>query len=147
MGGKLVWILVSPYATQMTGKLNIKTFENSHFVFSKKIISTVLNPHKDSLDQLGFSIRESTVASLISSAKSRGDPNRITWGNTSLSKGTNSSQALAILQEVAIAYNQALRDLNGLDFDDLLLFGVQLVKDHPVVDIRHLLVDELYDVS
>jgi DNA helicase II / ATP-dependent DNA helicase PcrA len=48
-----------------------------------------------------------------------------------------------VLQEIYEAYEQALRDLNGLDFDDLLVFGVKLLKDHHIAEVEHLFVDEL----
>jgi DNA helicase-2/ATP-dependent DNA helicase PcrA len=43
-------------------------------------------------------------------------------------------------------YEKALKRSNSLDFDDLLLFGVKLFRNHPkAVDwCSHVLIDELY---
>lgn len=55
--------------------------------------------------------------------------------------------------EVYPAYQKALRDNNGLDFDDLLMLTVRLLRDHPAIKetynlkFRYLLVDEFQDTN
>lgn len=55
--------------------------------------------------------------------------------------------------EVYPLYQQALRDNNGLDFDDLLMLTVHLLRNHPAIKeyynnrFRYLLVDEFQDTN
>ena len=46
-------------------------------------------------------------------------------------------------------YEEALQKITALDFDDLLLYGVRLMKEHPEVvkDVEHVLVDEFQDTN
>ncbi|KAK0529960.1 ATP-dependent DNA helicase srs2 [Tilletia horrida] len=46
-------------------------------------------------------------------------------------------------------YEEAMQKNSALDFDDLLLYGVRLLKQHPSVvdDIEHVLVDEFQDTN
>lgn len=50
-----------------------------------------------------------------------------------------------IVAEVYVEYEATLRKNNALDFDDLLVYGVQLFSENPsTVDwCQHILVDEL----
>lgn len=51
------------------------------------------------------------------------------------------------------AYQAALKDQNSMDFDDILIYAVQLFRDHPQVleayaqRFRHILVDEYQDTN
>jgi UvrD/REP helicase N-terminal domain len=56
------------------------------------------------------------------------------------------SENSRIIAEVYEEYAKELKSTNSLDFDDLLIFGVQLLKTDPniVKNTRHVLVDELY---
>jgi hypothetical protein len=115
---------------------------------SKKIVSLALEPYRTSLSELGFEAKEGYVQSLISRAKSRGDDIiSTTTGQTitasSSIKSQRSSQVDQLLQHIYVAYEDALRNLNCLDFDDLLVFGVKLLKHAPVANVEHLFVDEL----
>ncbi len=55
--------------------------------------------------------------------------------------------------EVYPLYQRALRDNNGLDFDDLLMLTVHLLRNHPAIKeyynnrFRYLLVDEFQDTN
>ncbi len=55
--------------------------------------------------------------------------------------------------EVYPLYQQALRDNNGLDFDDLLMLTVHLLRNHPAIKefynnrFRYVLVDEFQDTN
>ncbi|WFC95779.1 DNA helicase [Malassezia brasiliensis] len=55
----------------------------------------------------------------------------------------------AALAEVYAAYQAQLRASNALDFDDLLMCGTQLLREHPSVvqHIDHVLVDEFQDTN
>lgn len=50
-----------------------------------------------------------------------------------------------IVAEIYIGYEQVLKDNNALDFDDLLVYGVKLFKEHCEIALwcKHILVDEL----
>lgn len=50
-----------------------------------------------------------------------------------------------IIAGIYEAYEAKLRANNSLDFDDLLIYGVQLFKTHPpsIAWCKHVLVDEL----
>ena len=50
-----------------------------------------------------------------------------------------------IVAEIYIGYEQVLKDNNALDFDDLLVYGVRLFREHYETALwcKHILVDEL----
>jgi DNA helicase II / ATP-dependent DNA helicase PcrA len=50
-----------------------------------------------------------------------------------------------IVAEIYIGYEQVLKDNNALDFDDLLIYGVKLFREHCETALwcKHILVDEL----
>jgi DNA helicase-2/ATP-dependent DNA helicase PcrA len=50
-----------------------------------------------------------------------------------------------IVAKIYIGYKQVLKDNNALDFDDLLVYGVKLFRDHCETALwcKHILVDEL----
>lgn len=58
---------------------------------------------------------------------------------------TDGSAVNRIVADVYVDYAKELRTNNSLDFDDLLVYGVKLLKNHPQVvrKTRHVLVDEL----
>lgn len=54
-----------------------------------------------------------------------------------------------LLAEVYAGYETVLQENNALDFDDLLIYGVKLFKDHQAATrwCNHILVDELLVTS
>jgi DNA helicase II / ATP-dependent DNA helicase PcrA len=50
-----------------------------------------------------------------------------------------------IVAEIYIGYEQVLKDNNALDFNDLLIYGVKLFREHSETALwcQHILVDEL----
>ncbi|MCO5576835.1 hypothetical protein L7F22_030655 [Adiantum nelumboides] len=48
-----------------------------------------------------------------------------------------------------IEYETHLRDINSLDFDDLMMFGLRLFSEHGrvIANLRHVLVDEFQDTN
>ena len=54
------------------------------------------------------------------------------------------SAEYSVVAEIYEEYENALRQSNSLDFDDLLVFGARLFAHRPVVTwCKHVLVDEL----
>lgn len=84
-------------------------------------------------------IEPKLAQNLISRAKNSGRPDDI--------------EGPAILEVLYERYRQELRTLNALDFDDLLLFAVELLRDHEEVRAKwqsrfsHLMIDEFQDTN
>lgn len=122
---------------------------------SKKIISTLLKPHKEFLAAREVSLKEGVVLSTISKAKAKGlsaaDYLTEAQGRRKPSTDPNTHAATvsqdidSIVAEIYVQYELTLRRNNSLDFDDLLIFGVRLFTEHhgAVSWCRHVLVDEL----
>jgi DNA helicase-2/ATP-dependent DNA helicase PcrA len=120
---------------------------------SKKIIAGLLKPHKDFLSAKDISLKDGTVLSYISRAKSKGMTAKdfISEYSKSSSKGHKSSDfdpeddIQRLVGKIYQDYEKTLRLSNSLDFDDLLLYGVKLFTEHPPATswCRHVLVDEL----
>ncbi len=75
-----------------------------------------------------------------------------------ISKAKNSGRAFAENEETLVAavfnrYQRQLKSLNAVDFDDLLLLAVQLLKEHPEArahwqkKYRQIMVDEFQDTN
>lgn len=108
---------------------------------SKKLISKLLKPFDEELKAQSIELKESTILSSISTAKSKG-----------LSASQLNSNALATDDQIALLiskiyqeYTDALIASNSLDFDDLLVYGVKLFETKPNLAhwCSHILVDEL----
>lgn len=54
-----------------------------------------------------------------------------------------------LMGHVYIQYENHLRDINSLDFDDLMMFGLRLFSEHGkvIANLRHVLVDEFQDTN
>jgi DNA helicase-2/ATP-dependent DNA helicase PcrA len=123
-------------------------------LYSKKIIAKLLDPYKNFLEAKNITLKETTVLSLISKAKAKGqDPDDLlaAAGSTSHPRPqhksglTDANDIQNVVSQVYREYERILRRNNCLDFDDLLVFGVKLFSEHPtsVAWCRHVLVDEL----
>jgi DNA helicase-2/ATP-dependent DNA helicase PcrA len=122
---------------------------------SKKIIAKLLEPHKQYLEIRNIILKETTVLSLISKAKAKGQDADDLLPTTSTSSShpsrppksglTEFNDIQYVVSQIYREYERTLRRNNCLDFDDLLLFGVKLFSGHPssVAWCRHVLVDEL----
>ncbi|KAF8149889.1 P-loop containing nucleoside triphosphate hydrolase protein [Crassisporium funariophilum] len=133
---------------------------------SKKVISALLKPYKDSLIANDISFSEGSALSIISKAKAKGhtaavfynlmeEAERSKKSNTRGSASASSDAALEkktvdrIVAEIYMGYERTLKDNNALDFDDLLVYGVRLFTEHgeSVLWCRHILVDEFQDTN
>ncbi|KZP25249.1 UvrD-helicase-domain-containing protein [Athelia psychrophila] len=124
---------------------------------SKKIIAKLLSPHKAYLEARNISLKEGTVLSLISKAKAKGQsPEDIAPApSTSQSRPAVQTGVMEandiqyVVSQVYREYERTLRRNNALDFDDLLVFGLKLFRDHPssVAWCKHVLVDEFQDTN
>ncbi len=104
----------------------------------------------DEGDQLGL------IKKLITRASARDEKLDPHLAKSLISKSKNESLPLdanTLLGDVAARYNQELRALNAMDFDDLLVQAARLLTEFPEVRERwrqraqHLLVDEFQDTN
>jgi DNA helicase II / ATP-dependent DNA helicase PcrA len=123
--------------------------------FSKRIVSKLLKPHIDFLASKDIPVKEATLCSMISRAKSKGQ----TPEDIMPRKGSRMEKAVLraapknpshddlqrVFAEVYRDYEKSLRQSNSLDFDDLLVFGIKLFSQHPkyAAWCQHIFVDEL----
>ncbi|EFI27904.1 ATP-dependent DNA helicase pcra [Coprinopsis cinerea okayama7 len=120
---------------------------------SKKMITSILKEYSDTMAHRGLSLEPSACASMISKAKSRGQSAKDYLSDAlikSSSKETDEPATLEVLVgKVYQGYEAALRRINALDFDDLLIYGVKLFTTHKecVLWCRHILVDEFQDTN
>ncbi|KZT02552.1 UvrD-helicase-domain-containing protein [Laetiporus sulphureus 93-53] len=128
---------------------------------SKKMIKTCYETYKDVLEDSGIVIAEAAVASIISKAKAEGHSaadflkkcRHITQSirkSSSNAPGTRKIDNIhAVVAKVYQKYQDHLRAANSLDFDDLLMYGVELLSRDPTISewCRHILVDEFQDTN
>ncbi|KDQ59189.1 hypothetical protein JAAARDRAFT_655375 [Jaapia argillacea MUCL 33604] len=122
---------------------------------SKKILRKLLEPHKEFLAERNLTLKEATVATLISQAKAKGhNAADYLYDITHTYKVhpvavVKPDDIKLVVAEIFKEYEQLLRHTNCLDFDDLLVFGVQLFREHSRVVswCRHVLVDEFQDTN
>lgn len=134
---------------QRKGLFQLSNPLETHFLTSsssKKIIAPLLKPYREELLSKGITLNESTVLSMISKAKSKG---RSPEDFLTHSAHVPPSDIDLIVAYIYTEYDLKLRKSNSFDFDDLLLFGLKLFKDHEksVRWCKHVLVDELYGCS
>lgn len=114
----------------------------------RRTVRELVDEHEAELASEGVALKADAVQHVISAAKSRGESPDMLRGTLTARTGrlSPSDSALVRLYE---AYEARLRAANALDFDDLLLKGVQLFREHPDVTdhIRHVLVDEFQDTN
>jgi DNA helicase-2/ATP-dependent DNA helicase PcrA len=113
---------------------------------SKKIISKLLQRHSSELDAKNITLRDVTVVSLISKAKAKGLSAKEYAETVGAREKSLRNEAEAIVAAVYQDYTKTLQEINSLDFDDLIWYGVKLFgSGNPkVVDwCQHVFVDEL----
>ena len=107
---------------------------------------------KRAMDQLGFSAEDyppRSVRAQISHAKNNGITADNMEAEAELSRDPDRKDVAAIFR----AYETMLRNANALDFDDLLLRAVELLREHPKVReawnarFQYLMVDEFQDTN
>ena len=132
------------------------------FASRKKLIAALIKPYKEYLISHDIIFTEGVASSKISRAKARGQSAKkffqeieqtehqkklhAAWRASESSNPEIESKSLdRIVAEIYIGYDQVLKDNNALDFDDLLVYGVKLFKEHYEMALwcRHILVDEL----
>lgn len=129
---------------------------------AKRMFKAILKELKPEVDKEHLSIKPEQAMSEISKAKAKeidpvryrrlaeqeaakGDSRRAAFGRQLL--GT--APCKKIMADIYFMYQQQLVDANALDFDDLLVYGVQLFcqQNQVVRNIRHVLVDEFQDTN
>ena len=132
------------------------------FESSKKLIAALIKPYKEYLISHDIIFTEGAVSSRISRAKAKGQSaksffqeieqrerqkkRRAEWNASESSNTEVDLKSLdRIVAEIYIGYEQVLKDNNALDFDDLLIYGVKLFREHCETALwcEHILVDEL----
>ncbi|KAJ7087339.1 P-loop containing nucleoside triphosphate hydrolase protein [Mycena belliarum] len=123
---------------------------------SKKIIAGLLKPYKEFLSSNDIFLKDGTVLSYISKAKSKGlTATQFIAQHCKTSSERKSSEfdpqndIQRLVGNIYQEYEKSLRRSNSLDFDDLLLFGVRLFTEHrPATSwCKHVLVDEFQDTN
>ncbi|WVQ93444.1 hypothetical protein IAU59_000518 [Kwoniella sp. CBS 9459] len=114
----------------------------------KKIMSTLLKARKEILDESRISLKEGAVLSEISKAKAK-EESPDGMAIRAAQDPSSSTSTTAIIAELYMEYELALRESNSLDFDDLLVFGLELFRTAPRIleSCRHILVDEFQDTN
>ena len=107
----------------------------------------LLKSYADYIQEHAVALSDGQAQSAISKAKSKGqNPEDMAKLHAEAkAKSGRASPYLTVLIEIFRDYERILRKNNSLDFDDLLVFGTKLFKQHPDVVswCRHVLVDEL----
>ncbi|CAE6527716.1 unnamed protein product [Rhizoctonia solani] len=114
---------------------------------SKKTISTLLQKHTPELESAGLDLKEPVVRAMISKAKATGQtPQEMLRTASSVSTQDKIQAAVAHIYE---EYDVVLREANALDFDDLLVMGLKVLKAAPraIAKLRHVVVDEFQDTN
>ncbi|KAG7089539.1 hypothetical protein E1B28_011212 [Marasmius oreades] len=125
---------------------------------SKKIINALLKKYKDDLESKDITLKDGTVQSLISKAKSkslsakrfRDEVERRLRANAQYSGFAAITDEIdLVVAEIYEDYDRTLRRNNSLDFDDLLVYGLKLFTEHKkaVKWCKHILVDEFQDTN
>lgn len=109
----------------------------------------LLKERSDELQELRLELKEGDVLNKISKAKAKEQsPADMLNALEESSQGDVDVLGRVIVQ-LYEEYDAALREANALDFDDLLLFGLRLFREHPNVisSCKHILVDEFQDTN
>lgn len=118
----------------------------------KRLLRDVLNAHSEALLSQGLQLKVEQAQATISRAKAQSlDPAtfRMRGPKQGPGKSALSADFHVALASVYDDYQSQLRQNNALDFDDLLLYGMRLLREHPDVvrDVEHVLVDEFQDTN
>ncbi|KAI0714341.1 P-loop containing nucleoside triphosphate hydrolase protein [Cerioporus squamosus] len=134
---------------------------------SKKIVAKLLKQHEEFLKENNISLKEGSVLSMISKLKAKGltaddalkkvaEYNKFSDEERNLRHFANKTKPDLlegklghVIASIYKEYEKTLRGSNGLDFDDLLLFGVKLFAQQKKASswCQHVLVDEYQDTN
>jgi DNA helicase II / ATP-dependent DNA helicase PcrA len=122
----------------------------------------LIKPYKEYLISHDIIFTEGAASSRISKAKAKGQSAKAFFQemeqtecrrklrderrDSKISNPALESKSLdRIVAEIYIGYEQVLKDNNALDFDDLLVYGVELFREHCETALwcKHIFVDEL----
>ena len=117
---------------------------------AKRIIKDICAEFDADMASDDVRVKPETAIATISRAKSR-CMNAVQW--RSMSKyppGTAMHKEHTYVCRIYAEYESRLASHNALDFDDLLMYGVKLFREHPSLSfdhIEHVLVDEFQDTN
>lgn len=129
---------------------------------AKRMLKSILKELKAELEKENLELKPEQAMSEISKAKAKEiDPVRYRQlaeqeaAKSASRKApigkqfTGSASFKQVMATIYIMYQKQLVDANALDFDDLLVYGVQLFRrqNQVVRNIRHVLVDEFQDTN
>lgn len=129
---------------------------------SKKTIKAILKDKRATLESMNLpgNLKVEQVMSEISRAKAKNmSPEDFMTHVRQISKAGSSNvnggrrgestEVRRTAAEIYLDYQDHLKKNNSVDFDDLLVYGVQLFRDDPTVigNVQHVLVDEFQDTN
>ncbi|KAL7420030.1 ATP-dependent DNA helicase srs2 [Cryptotrichosporon argae] len=112
----------------------------------KKIMSALIKANPELAAASNDPLKESAVLSEISKAKAKGVTPELMAARATAEPGPSS---LTITAELYALYEATLGTAGALDFDDLLVYGLKLFKEHEDIleSCFHVLVDEFQDTN
>ncbi|KAG6849657.1 hypothetical protein H0H87_002592, partial [Tephrocybe sp. NHM501043] len=121
----------------------------------RKIIAPIVKKHKDYTEEKGIVLTDKGVQSMISKAKGKGKLPQDIFDEANVNQSADAlpnsnggrgayNDVKYIVGRIYEEYELTLRRNNSLDFDDLLLYGVELFSTfkQTVSWCKHVLVDE-----
>ncbi|KAJ9105527.1 hypothetical protein QFC21_001898 [Naganishia friedmannii] len=114
---------------------------------AKKMMANFIKPIAQALKEVHIALKADQVLSEISNAKAKGEtPGGMRARAEALESG---GQILSVMADLYEEYEKGLRAAGSLDFDDLLGYGLKLLKQerHILKSVKHVLVDEFQDTN
>ncbi|KAK4688393.1 ATP-dependent DNA helicase UvrD/PcrA, partial [Tremellales sp. Uapishka_1] len=114
----------------------------------KKIIHGLIKAKAPLLQERNMALKDGAVLSEISKAKAR-EESPSGMAIRAANDVNSHTSTLVVIAELYGEYEEALREANSLDFDDLLVFGLKLFRTAPgiLAGCKHILVDEFQDTN
>lgn len=119
---------------------------------AKRVMREVVKSHEEIIQAKGLQLKPEQALAEVSRAKARSlSPS--SFRARGAAGGARASAAQqdyhALVSSVYEDYQARLAELQALDFDDLLTYGVRLLREHPDVvrNVEHVLVDEFQDTN
>ncbi|KAJ9112284.1 hypothetical protein QFC19_000703 [Naganishia cerealis] len=114
---------------------------------AKKMMASLIKPLAQAFKEVQIVLKPDQVLSEISKSKANGEtPAGMRSRAQALQSG---GQVLSVMADLYEEYEKALRAAGCLDFDDLLGYGLKLLKQekHVLNIVKHVLVDEFQDTN
>ncbi|KAJ9120580.1 hypothetical protein QFC22_002509 [Naganishia vaughanmartiniae] len=114
---------------------------------AKKMMANFIKPIAQALKEVHIVLKADQVLSEISNAKAKGEtPGGMRARAEALGSG---GQLLSVMADLYEEYEKGLRAAGSLDFDDLLGYGLKLLRQerHVLNSVKHVLVDEFQDTN